>query len=107
MSGRRTLAERRAVAIARARERRDRELVPLRAEVAEAIAAVGWRRARPVVASVLGPRWHVGGPRGTWWEHVGKRSGARILARLRALPVQGRLPFGRTPQPRRNLAAGG
>jgi hypothetical protein len=95
----RTLAERRRVAIARARARREQELAPLRAEVARAVAAVGWRRAKPVIAQVLGPRWHVGGPRGPWWDHVGRRSGARILAELAALPAQGRLPL-RAPERR-------
>jgi hypothetical protein len=102
----RTLAERQRLAIARARARRDRDLAPLRAEVAATIAAVGWTRAKPVIAQVIGPRWHVGGPRGPWWEHVGQRSGARILAGLRALPVQGRLdlrPY-RPSQPSRSVA---
>jgi hypothetical protein len=98
-----TLIQRQAIACAQAR--RDRDLAPLRTEVAAAIAAVGWRRAKPLVAAALGPRWHVDGPRGPWWEHVGKRSGARILAGLRALPVQGRLALiaERAPQPKRSL----
>lgn len=86
---------RQRAAIARGRERRRVELLPLRTEVAEAIAAIGWRRARPVVESVLGTV-PVTGPHGAWWGKVGKRAGAAILAGLAALPVephQDRLPL--------------
>ena len=67
-------------AIVAARARRAAELAPLRAEVARAIDRVGWRRARPVVAQVLGVRPN--GLRGGWWAKVGKRSGARLLVAL-------------------------
>ena len=80
---------RQRAAIARGRERRRVELLPLRTEVAEAIEAVGWRRARPVVESVLGTV-PVTGPHGAWWGKVGKRAGAAILAGLAALPAQPR-----------------
>ena len=86
-----TYEDRRHYAIVQARARRAKQLAPLRAEVAAAIAEVGWSRAKPVVTKALGPRWHVGGARGPWIEHVGTRAGTRILAGLRALPVQGRL----------------
>ncbi len=95
-----TAAERRRAAIAHARARRDHDLAPLRAEVRAAIEAVGWPRAKPLVAQALAPRWHVGGPRGPWWGPVGKRAGARILADLGALPAQGRLALS---QPRRRV----
>jgi hypothetical protein len=87
-----TAAGKRNYAIAKTKERRDAELAPLRAEVAAAIAEVGWTRARPVVETVLGPGVRVSGPssRAAWWHKVGKRSGARILAELAALPVQQR-----------------
>jgi hypothetical protein len=100
-----TQAERQAFARARARERRAIELAPLRSEIAHAIEEVGWRRAKPVVATVLAPRWHVGGPKGQWWEHVGKRSGARILAGLKSLPVQSHFDLSTTAsQPKRILS---
>jgi hypothetical protein len=86
-----TAAQRRA--IARSREARRIKLAPLHAEIEAAIADVGWRRARPVIQSVLEPL-HVAGRRGRWWERVGVRAGSRILAELREMPCQGRLPFG-------------
>jgi hypothetical protein len=67
-------------AIAASRARRAAELAPLRAEVVQAIDRVGWRRARPVVAQVLGVR--PSGLHGGWWAKVGKRSGARLLLAL-------------------------
>jgi len=70
----RTHAERRAFAIAQARERMRVELAPLRAEVAAAIAGVRWRRAKPVVVAVLAPV-PVRGRNGAWWERVGVRAG--------------------------------
>ncbi|MHB1781826.1 MAG: hypothetical protein ACYCTE_03880 [Acidimicrobiales bacterium] len=86
---------RRSRAITRAREARRVELAPIRSEVADAISAVGWRRARPVIAAALDPV-PVSGPHGAWWSKVGKRSARVILAGLSALPaepVQGRLPL--------------
>ena len=94
-----TALERRSYAIARSAEHRDHELAPLRAEVARAIAEVGWSRARPVVEAVLGPMVRVTGPRGAWRHRVGKRAGARIVAGLGALPVQGRLDIAAHPRP--------
>lgn len=85
--------ERRRRVIAHARDRRTAELAPLRAEVARAVAEVGWTRARPVVEAALGPGIHVSGPRGAWRGRVGKRAGARILAGLAALPAQLALPL--------------
>lgn len=93
-----TALERRAHAIARSRERRAAELAPLRAEVARRVEEVGWRQARPVVEAVMAPL-RVTGPRGAWRHRVGKRTGARLLAGLRALPVQERL----TLPPRRRV----
>jgi hypothetical protein len=56
---------------------------------------------------VLGPGVRVSGPssRAAWWHKVGKRSGARILAELAALPVQERLVFAaeHVSQPTRNV----
>ena len=91
-----TALERRAHAIAEARERRDRELAPLRAEVDRVVSEVGWTRARPVVEAAMAPL-RVTGPRGAWRHRVGKRAGGRILAGLRALPVQERLDFAAHP----------
>lgn len=85
--------ERRARAIARSRQRRADELAPLLAEVDRAVAEVGWLRARPVVVGVMAPV-PVTGPRGAWRRRLGKRTGARLLAELTALPVQVRLPLG-------------
>lgn len=59
---------------------RREELLPLRAEVADAIEQVGWRRARPVVEEVLGV--HASGPHGGWWGRVGKRSAPKLLRAL-------------------------
>lgn len=59
--------------------RRD-ELAPLRLEVSQAIDAIGWRKARPIVESVL--CLHASGPRGGWWAAVGKRAGAKLLSAL-------------------------
>ncbi len=86
-----TALERRRYAIVKGAEHREHDLAPLRAEVARAVAEVGWARARPVVEAVLGPMVRVTGPRGAWRHRVGKRAGARIVAGLGALPVQGRL----------------
>ena len=86
---------RQRAAVAQGRERRRAELLPLRTEVAEAIEAVGWRRARPVVESVLGTV-PVTGPHDAWWGKVGKRAGAAILAGLVALP-EPQLPEPRWP----------
>ena len=85
-----TAHERRRFAIAEARERRERELAPLRAEVDRLVAEVGWRQARPIVVEIMAPL-RVTGPRGAWRSRVGKRAAARILAELGALPVQERL----------------
>jgi hypothetical protein len=93
----RSAEELRTFAVARAMERRRAELTPLGSEIAAAIARVGWRRARPVIVSVLAPV-PVSGPHGAWWERVGKRSGTRIPAGLRALSVQGRLDLRPWPQ---------
>lgn len=93
-----TAHERRQRAIARSRERREHELAPLRSEVDRAVAEVGWRQARPIVEAVMAPV-RVTGPRGVWRSRVGKRTGARILAGLRALPVQGHLNLGSAVNP--------
>lgn len=94
-----TALERRAHAIAKSRERRDRELAPLRAEVDRLVEEVGWRQARPVVEAVMAPL-RVTGPRGAWRHRMGERAGIRLLAGLRALPAQGRL----TLRPRRRVS---
>ena len=94
----RTLLERRSYAIARSRERRATDLAPLRAEIDRLVAEAGWGRARPIVEAVLGPHVRVSGPRGAWRHRVGKRAGARIVAGLAALPVQGRLALGAASQ---------
>ena len=95
-----TAHERRRYAIAEARERRERELAPLRAEVDRLVSEVGWRQARPIVEAVMVPLGlRVTGPRGAWRSRVGKRSGARLLAGLRALPVQGHLNLGSAVNP--------
>jgi hypothetical protein len=83
-------AERQAFAIARAKERSAAEHAALVAEVDAAVATVGWRLARPVVAAVL-PGVVLCGPRGRWRRSLRKRSGRRLLAGLAALPIQGRL----------------
>jgi hypothetical protein len=80
---------RQAYAISRARLQRNAELATLRASIIGLVADVGWQRARPVIASVLG---HVPNhPRGAWSKHLGKRKATRIIAALRTLPAQGRL----------------
>ena len=94
-----TAHERRQRAIAGSRERREHELAPLRAEIDRLVSAVGWERARPVVEEIMASV-RVSGPRGVWRSRVGKRTGARLLAELGALPVQGRLPLS---QPARSV----
>jgi hypothetical protein len=89
----RTALERRAYAIARARERRSRELAPLRAEIDRLVQEVGWHQARPIVEAVMAP-CQLSGPRGAWRARIGKRTGAALVAALGALPVQGRLALG-------------
>ncbi len=84
-----TAHERQRYAIGKARERRAAELAPLVAEVERLVSEVGWRRARPVVEAAMAPV-RVTGPRG---HRVGKRTGARLVAALAALPVQQRFPF--------------
>jgi hypothetical protein len=86
----RSLAERQAFAVARAKERSAAERAALVAEVDAMVAAVGWRQARPVVADVL-PVAVIWGPRGRWRRSLRKRTGRRLLAELAALPTQGRL----------------
>ncbi|HVC14459.1 MAG TPA: hypothetical protein VND62_06330 [Acidimicrobiales bacterium] len=88
--------QRKRYAIARTRERRADELAPLLAQVDRSVAEVGWRRARAVVADAMAPV-RVTGPRGAWRRRMGKRTGARILAGLSTLPVQGRLPLNAQP----------
>jgi hypothetical protein len=99
-----TTTQRRHYAVVQSRALRAEQLAPLRAEIAAVIAEVGWARAKPVVAAALEPRWHVGGARGPWWEHVGFRSGERILAGLRAMPRQQRLALGAVTHPLRSIA---
>jgi hypothetical protein len=84
--------QRRAQIIRRARSRRESELGPLRAHLAILISEVGWTRARPIVASVLG--YQPTSPRGSWLKHMGKRNARRIVAGLGNLPGQRRLPLG-------------
>jgi len=45
---------RQRAAIVRSRDRRRAELAPSRQQVADAIEAVGWRKARPIIVDVLG-----------------------------------------------------
>jgi hypothetical protein len=90
--GRRDLTPAQRRAIHHARERRTEELAPLRRQLSDAIAQVGWRRARPVVEGVLGRP--VPSRRLLPWTKVGKRNGARLLAELNHLPRQQRLPLG-------------
>ena len=99
-----TAAQRRYSAIVKSRAVRAEQLAPLRAEIAAALAEVGWARAKPVVAAALAPRWHVGGARGPWWDHVGVRSGRRILTGLQAMPRQQRLALGAVTHPPRTIA---
>ncbi len=87
-----TAHERRQYAIARSREHRVHELAPLVAEVNRLVREVGWTRARPVVEAAMAPV-RVSGPRGAWRSRVGKRSGARIVGGLAALPMQVSLPL--------------
>ena len=49
------------------------------------------RELRDAAAEAMSPV-RVSGPCGAWRRRMGKRAGARILAGLSALPVQGRLP---------------
>lgn len=102
-----TAAERRVYAIARSRERRAAELAPIVAEIDRLVAEVGWRRARPVVEAAIGPLVRVTGPRGAWRHRVGKRTGARIVAGLVALPVQERFDLVHVTSASRNLSATG
>ncbi len=74
-------------AIERSRAQRARELAPIHARIDDAIATVGWSRARPIVAAVLGHA--TGGQNGSWRHKVGKRNAPRLLAALDRLPVQG------------------
>jgi hypothetical protein len=85
--------QRKLYAMAKARERRRAELEPLRTAVDDAICAVGWRRARPVVEEIMG--FPVPRQRGAWWSRVGRRNGTRLLTELIQLrdstPCQPRL----------------
>jgi hypothetical protein len=85
-----------------AQQKRAAQLAPLHAEIGAAIERLGWRRARPIVADVIGHA--TGGCHGSWRRKVGKRNGARLLARLQAEPVQGVLFDPRTI-PRRSARA--
>lgn len=67
-------------AIARAQAARERELAPLRQQVATAIASAGWRRARPAVEGALGVP--VPTRRRIPWARIGKRAAAAILGAL-------------------------
>jgi hypothetical protein len=69
-------------AIMRSRQERAIELLPLRTQIDDAIEALGWRRAKPIVCEVLG--LHITAQRGEWWAKVGKRNGAELLTALRA-----------------------
>ena len=93
-----TATERRAYAIARARAESRATRAQIVAEVDRAVAAVGWRQARPVVAVML-PGAPLSGPRGRWRGLLRKRSAAKLLGALAALPAQRRLALGRTSQP--------
>jgi hypothetical protein len=84
--------QRRAQIIRRARSRREAELAPLRANLAILIREVGWKHARPIVASVLG--YQPTSPRGSWLKRTGKRNAHRIVTELGTLPGQRRLPLG-------------
>ncbi len=94
----RTASERRAYAIARARAERRATRAHIVAEVDRAVAAVGWRQARPVVAVML-PGAPISGPRGRWRGRLRKRNAAKLLDGLAALPAQSRLALGHTSQP--------
>ncbi|MDA8380333.1 MAG: hypothetical protein M0020_05825 [Actinomycetota bacterium] len=93
-----TATERRAYAIARARAESRAIRAALVAEVDHAVAAVGWHQARPIVAAML-PKAPLSGPRGRWRGLLDKRSTARLLGALAALPAQGRFALGRSSQP--------
>lgn len=67
-------------AISKAIEERRNDLLPLRREVDRLIDEVGWRRARPIVAEVLG--FDPIRQRGAWWARVGKRAGTKLVKRL-------------------------
>lgn len=86
----RTLAQQ--WAIANSRKQREQDLAPLQAEVAWLVAEVGWSRAKPVVQKAL-PLVQVSRANGLWRKRIGKRACAIIQAELKAMPVQGHLPF--------------
>lgn len=88
-----TASERQHFAIARSRERTRAERGELMARIDQAVEAVGWERARPIVVATLGPDVPVTGPRGRWRGLLRKRTGARLMAALAVLPVQERLPL--------------
>jgi hypothetical protein len=64
-------------------ERTRAELAPVRAEIANRIEVLGWRRAKPIVRLALGRPVQ---RRGLWT--LGKRDATRVLAALRAGPRQ-------------------
>ena len=101
-----TAHERRRRAIARSQERRAVELAPLLERIDELVHEVGWSQARPVVEGVMAPI-RVTGPRGVWRSRMGRRTGARLVAGLSALPAQEHLELGRALHLRRNLGAEG
>jgi hypothetical protein len=77
----RTPEARQAYAVARSMERRRADLAPTRAEIAELIDRVGWRRARPLIHEALGRPVRRAG----LWQ-LGKRDANRVLAALREGP---------------------
>jgi hypothetical protein len=87
----RTDHARRARVIAYAREGREVQLAPLRAEIVTLISDLGWQRARPIVGAVLGHAPKTA--RGPWLRRIGTRRARQLVAALRALPAQVRLPM--------------
>lgn len=70
-------------AIHRAELARRKEIEPLRLALDDLIASVGWRRAKPVIESVLGHP--VERQRGTWWREMGKRNIQKVTKALDTL----------------------
>lgn len=69
-------------AIMRSRQERAAELLPLRTSIDEAIEAIGWRRAKPIVCETLG--LHITSQRGAWWAKVTRKRGEQLLSALQA-----------------------
>ena len=78
--------------IANARQKREQELAPIRAEIAILVSEVELNRAKPVIQSAI-PFIYVSRANGLWQKRIAKRACAMIVAELKAMPVQGHLPL--------------